>query len=99
LARHRSLARGKRLLYSTLQRPLPAAVVRHPKQGFTLPFARWMRDGTLAPLVRGGMEQLAARGWITNGAAARVWADWQQGRTHWSRPWGLGLLGHVLESA
>ena len=39
--------RNKRLLHETLARPLPRAAVDRPKQGFTLPFARWM-GGELA---------------------------------------------------
>ncbi len=95
LGHHPELMRGKRLLHDTLERPLPAAIVNHPKQGFTLPFAQWMH-GDLAPLVHDGLDRLAASGWITAAAPARVWNDWQRGVTHWSRPWGLSVLGHFL---
>jgi asparagine synthase (glutamine-hydrolysing) len=98
LGRHPGLMRGKALLHGTLAQPLPPEVVAHPKQGFTLPFARWMRSD-LAPLVRDGMQQLAAAGWIAAEAPERVWAEWQAGRVHWSRPWGLGVLGHFLAAA
>ena len=90
-----ALMRGKRLLHESLARPLPDAIVKHPKQGFTLPFARWMR-GDLAPLVRDGLQHLAAGGWISADAPDRIWADWQRGASHWSRPWGLSVLGHFL---
>jgi len=95
LGRHPSLVRGKRLLFETLDRPLPAAVVDRPKQGFTLPFADWMR-GELAPVVQDGLGQLARDGWIAKDVPARVWHDWQTGAVHWSRPWGLGVLGQFL---
>jgi len=98
LAQHPSLMRGKRLLHESLERPLPAEIVNHPKQGFTLPFARWMR-GDLAPLVRDGLSRLAAGGWIATDAPDRVWTDWQRGVSHWSRPWGLSVLGHFLAEA
>ena len=52
LGRHRALLAGKPLLHGTLEHALPADVVTQPKQGFTLPFAAWMR-GALAPLVPG----------------------------------------------
>jgi asparagine synthase (glutamine-hydrolysing) len=97
LGRHPELMRGKWLLHDTLDRPLPEAVVTHPKQGFTLPFARWM-GGDLAPLVHAGLDRLAAGGWIAANAPARVWNDWRRGVTHWSRPWGLSVLGHFLET-
>jgi len=92
---HRSLLRHKRLLFGTLDRPLPAEIVRRSKQTFTLPFARWM-GGELQPFVRDGMRQLAARGWITPETPDRVWGAWKSGVVHWTRPWGLSVLGHVL---
>ena len=95
LARHPELMRGKRLLHESLERPLPQSIVNHPKQGFTLPFARWMR-GDLAPFVRDGLQRLAGAGWIRADAPDRVWTDWQRGASHWSRPWGLSVLGHFL---
>jgi len=98
LGGHPSLLRGKRLLHETLERPLPQAVVGQPKQGFTLPFARWMR-GDLAPVVHDGLRRLAACGWIAPDAPARVWQAWTSGRAHWSRPWGLAILGHFLDGA
>jgi asparagine synthase (glutamine-hydrolysing) len=97
LGRHPALMRGKRLLHESLERPLPDAVVHHPKQGFTLPFARWMR-GDLEPLVRDGLQRLADDGWLSSDAPDRVWADWTAGISHWSRPWGLSVLGHFLAS-
>jgi len=90
-----ALMRGKRLLHESLERPLPPSIVSHPKQGFTLPFARWMR-GDLAPIVREGLDRLAGAGWIAADAPDRVWNEWQSGASHWSRPWGLSILGHFL---
>ncbi|HEV3063554.1 MAG TPA: asparagine synthase (glutamine-hydrolyzing) [Vicinamibacterales bacterium] len=87
---------GKSLLHAGLELPLPAAVVRHPKQGFTLPFARWMR-GDLEPFVRDGLNLLARDGWINREGPSRVWREWLEGRVHWTRPWGLGVLGHFLD--
>ena len=98
LGGHLSLLRGKRLLHDTLERPLPPAIIGGPKQGFTLPFARWMR-GDLAPVVHDGLRRLAASGWIAPDAPARVWQAWTSGRAHWSRPWGLAILGHFLDGA
>jgi len=95
LAFHPDLLRGKRLLSGTLERPLPAAVLNHPKQGFTLPFAEWMK-ADLAPVVRDGLQRLADGGWITKPTPQRVMNDWHRGVAHWSRPWGLSVLGHFL---
>ena len=89
------LLRGKRLLHETLERPLPPDIVRRSKQTFTLPFARWMR-ADLAPIVREGLDWLAALGWIGFRCAGARLGAWNSGRSHWSRPWGLAVLGHFL---
>jgi asparagine synthase (glutamine-hydrolysing) len=95
LASHGALIPGKRLLAETLERPLPDEIVHHPKQGFTLPFDSWMR-GELGPFVRDGMERLAKGGWVVPGVPDQAWTAWLEGSAHWSRPWGLGVLGHFL---
>ncbi len=98
LGNHPALLAGKQLLHGTLERPLPDAVVTHPKQGFTLPFARWMR-GELAGIVQDGMSQLVEEGWLTPAAPRRVWTGWTAGTVHWSQPWGLAVLGAFLRSS
>jgi asparagine synthase (glutamine-hydrolysing) len=95
LAFHPDLLQGKQLLSGSLERPLPNAIVHHPKQGFTLPFARWM-NADLAPVVQDGLRQLADSGWITGETPERVLSDWHRGAAHWSRAWGLSVLGHFL---
>jgi len=81
-----------------LSRPLPRAVTQGPKRGFTLPFAEWMR-GPLGEPVREGLHALSSRGWIAPHAPDEVWSAWQRGQAHWSRAWGLGMLGRFLEEA
>jgi asparagine synthase (glutamine-hydrolysing) len=98
LGMHPELLRGKRLLYDTLALPLPAAVVWAPKRGFTLPFSLWLR-GPLRSVAREGIDALVTAQWIDAGAAAHVWSDWERGRAHWSRVWGLGVFGRFLEQA
>ena len=92
---HPSLLTRKRLLYETLDRKLPDGIANRPKQGFILPFRRWI-GGELAPFVRDGLQHLAAAGWIQRDAPDRVWADWRAGVVHWTRPWGLSVLGYFL---
>ena len=92
---HPELVPGKRLLSGTIDRPLPDAIARRPKQGFVLPFGDWM-ERELAPIVHDGMRRLADSGWIASGAPDLVWNAWRTGAAHWSRPWGLAVLGHSL---
>ena len=94
---HPSLITHKLLLHDTLALPLPAEIVQRPKQGFILPFEQWL-TGDLAPAVRDGLDQLAAGGWIRRDAPDRILSDWRTGVAHWSRPWGLSVLGHFLGS-
>lgn len=95
LAAHPRLLAGKQLLYGTLARPLPPAIVNRPKQGFTLPFAAWMA-GPVGPVVRDGLVRLADDGWIARQAPGGIWQAWRNGAIHWSRPWALGVLGQFL---
>jgi asparagine synthase (glutamine-hydrolysing) len=98
LGHHSWLMKGKRLLHETLERPLPLEITSRPKQGFTLPFEKWMRR-ELRDATREGLGALAAQGWITTAAVNRVWNGWLAGQSHWSRPWGLGMLGRFLQEA
>ena len=95
LGGHPALMRNKRLLHETLARALPREAVARPKQGFTLPFSRWM-GGELQPFVRSGMAYLAESGWIAPHVPDATWRAWQMGAAHWSRPWALGVLGEFL---
>ena len=98
LGAYPALQRQKRLLSETLDLPLPESIVNRPKQGFMLPFEQWL-GGALAPLVRDGLSQLAASGWLAPEAPDRVWDSWRAGSVHWTRPWGLCVLGHLLKGS
>jgi asparagine synthase (glutamine-hydrolysing) len=96
--RHPAMLDGKRLLYESLPSPLPSEVVGRPKRGFTLPFDAWMREG-LRDAARHGVDSVVSRGWVDANAADSVWNDWENGRAHWSRAWGLAVLGLFLDGA
>jgi asparagine synthase (glutamine-hydrolysing) len=97
LGHHPHLLEGKRLLRETLT-TMPPGVACRPKQGFTLPFDAWMRGGLRETSLR-GIESAVSLGWVNARAAAAVWADWERGRAHWSRAWGLAVLGQFLQEA
>ena len=48
---------------------------------------------------RQGLQSAVSRGWVNARAAADVWSDWERGRAHWSRAWGLSVLGQFLQEA
>ena len=74
---------------------VPIAIRQRRKQGFTLPFSRWMLaelrpflEETFAP------ASLAACPWLEPVATAQVWADYttQNDTRAWSRVWTLAVL-------
>jgi asparagine synthase (glutamine-hydrolysing) len=95
LGGHPELLDKKRLLVESLGAVLPEEIVQRPKQGFTLPFEHWL-DGPLASFVRDGVAYAAAGGWIAESTPSQVHRDWQARACHWSRPWGLAILGHMV---
>jgi asparagine synthase (glutamine-hydrolysing) len=81
----------KPLLRRAVADLLPPAVLARPdKQGFVLPFERWLR-GSLREAARARLDDLA--GLLQPDAVRAVWRAWEGGRLHWSRPWALAALG------
>lgn len=75
---------NKPLLLSSLDDPLPREVWDRPKQGFTLPFRRFLtehRDELTANTIAAGV--------FHEPAVRKLWKRFLEGRTHWSRPWAL----------
>jgi asparagine synthase (glutamine-hydrolysing) len=84
----------KPLLVKALGGELPAKVIHRPKRGFTLPFEHWLRDA-LRPVVEASLSKIgdgALGSLISQPAARRVWQDFLEGKTSWSRPWALYVL-------
>ena len=80
------LARGinKPLLVEALAEPLPREVWDRPKQGFTLPFRRFMLKHRGELRARARASEL-----LRHEAVDEIWNDFESGRAHWSRPWAL----------
>jgi asparagine synthase (glutamine-hydrolysing) len=81
---------AKRFLREAPRPPVPEALWNRPKQGFTLPFARWMQSGGI-PL------EMPDHPWLRREAVRRIFEDFRRGRLHFSRPWALLVLGHYLD--
>jgi asparagine synthase (glutamine-hydrolysing) len=83
---------NKPLLLRSLGEPLPRQVWDRPKQGFTLPFRRFLmerRDELL--------ERTLAADCFEADAVKDVWIRFAEGRAHWSRPWALFAYGSWLK--
>ncbi|MCB8984685.1 MAG: asparagine synthase (glutamine-hydrolyzing) [Ardenticatenaceae bacterium] len=86
-------ARGpKPLLAAALGEALPALIrERQDKQGFTFPFAVWLRG----PLAESLLQQAPERGWLNPAAVEKLAVDFAHGRVHWSRLWAVMALATV----
>ena len=86
----------KSLLIGALGDLLPENVASHVggrKRTFTFPWEKWLR-GPLRSRVSDGFADWspALAPIIGRDFAMRVWHEFQQGRTTWSRPWSLYVL-------
>ena len=81
---------AKRRLREAPRPPVPKRLWNRPKQGFTLPFAHWMRSGGI-PLDLPDHPALQPR------SVRRLAEHFRQGRVHWSRIWALLVLKEFLE--
>jgi asparagine synthase (glutamine-hydrolysing) len=74
---------------------VPAAIRQRRKQGFTLPFARWMR-AELRPFLEEtfAASSLSRCPWLDTATAARMWESYKLGNDTraWSRVWTLAML-------
>jgi asparagine synthase (glutamine-hydrolysing) len=89
----------KPLLVNALRGELPENIVHRPKRGFTLPFEHWLRDA-LRPEIEASLNKIgdgALAPFISQPAALRVWQDFLEGKTSWSRPWSLFILQRWCE--
>jgi asparagine synthase (glutamine-hydrolysing) len=91
-----ALMQNKRLLYETLKQPLPEAVYQRPKQGFTFPMERWVKN-ELKPMVMEGMQVLVQTGWLAPHVPKHLEQAVQTGAVHWSRPWALAVFGQLAQ--
>ena len=89
----------KPLLVGALKGTLPNEIVHRKKQGFTLPFERWLRENLRAEmeaaLPKIGQGPLASL--LNYDAVAQVWDDFLGQRTSWSRIWSLYVLEQWCE--
>jgi asparagine synthase (glutamine-hydrolysing) len=90
-------SRSKPLLRAAVGERLPDLVRRRSgKQGFTFPFDRWMRT-TLEPRLRCALMSERASDLLRPDSFERVWSNYLQRRTYWTRAWALVALQGWLD--
>jgi len=89
----RSSGVPKSLLVEAMGDLLPAEVVSQTKRTFTLPWEYWLR-GPLKKEIEAELHSLATplRQFLNAEAVERVWKNFVNGQTSWSRVWGLFVL-------
>jgi asparagine synthase (glutamine-hydrolysing) len=86
----------KPLLAEALGDRLPSLVSqRQGKQGFTFPFALWLR-GALESRAEAVLRQVQGTGWLQPAAVDDVFQAHHAGRAHWARLWAFVALGTVV---
>jgi hypothetical protein len=73
---------------------LTPSASRGGKQGFTFPFAHWLRR-EIAEEAQALLAEVIQRGWLQAGPARQTLAAFQTGRLHGSRPWALLALASL----
>ena len=87
--------RPKKALADATADLVPATIRNRRKQGFTLPFARWML-AELQPFLEETFSPVSLSGcpWLQPAEAVRMWQEYKVGRDPraWSRVWTLAVL-------
>ena len=89
----------KPLLVGALKGALPDEIVHRKKQGFTLPFERWLREN-LRPEVEAALQKIGhgpLAPLLNQESVMQVWDDFLNRRTSWSRVWSLYVLERWCE--
>jgi asparagine synthase (glutamine-hydrolysing) len=87
--------RHKSLLLQAVGEWLPPKVRdRRDKQGFTFPFADWLR-ADLKPMLMECLEQRALP-WLRPDEVQKVATAYWDEKVHWTRPWALAVCAHFL---
>ena len=85
---------SKYLVKRYLERSLPASLVHRPKQGFSIPLARWLRSD-LREIAHDLLlsERARRRGYFSTDTVRALWKAHQSGRRdHAHRLWALMML-------
>lgn len=75
---------GKRLLIEAFEDKLPSEIYNRPKMGFSFPFKEWMAENEwIKEVIQPAPKE-----------AQRVYAEFLQGRRHWSQALSMAIIQH-----
>ncbi len=88
----------KRLLVESCKDLLPDEIVNRPKMGFTLPFARWMRN-ELKSWCENRLQHLSKHEAFRGDVIHELWSKFlnKDPEITWSRIWHLVVLADWME--
>jgi asparagine synthase (glutamine-hydrolysing) len=76
------------------KKKLPKDIVEHPKQGFSIPAARWLRGELKEMAYEAIFGNRVVAGYLQPSEVRRIWDEHQSGnRDHNVFLWGLMMLG------
>ena len=89
----------KALLATALGDALPSEILAQPKRTFTLPWETWLRGPLRDRLTASFAAPAPALApFLKPDALHTIWAEFQSGKTTWSRPWSLYVLNEWCKS-
>ena len=75
---------------------LPDEIVHRPKQGFTFPFADWMKHGKIKEQIDDSLASSQMQNYFNTKALLNLRDDFQKYKIHWSRVWTFYTLSKFL---
>jgi asparagine synthase (glutamine-hydrolysing) len=73
---------------------LPNEIVHRPKQGFTFPFADWMKHGKIKEAIN---DSLTSSTMMFNKIEMNnLLNKFESGKLHWSRVWAMFVLSRAV---
>lgn len=75
---------------------LPDEIVNRPKQGFTFPFADWMKHGKIKAEIRDSLSSNKMNNYLNHQSLLNLQKDFEQNKIHWSRVWTIKILAYYI---
>jgi asparagine synthase (glutamine-hydrolysing) len=71
---------------------LPYEVVNRPKQGFTFPFADWIKSGKIKDSINDSLMSSNMTRYFNKNSLLKLQKDFEYNKIHWSRVWAMSII-------